>query len=296
MMASLRTFLLGLLRPGLRRLARRLSFLIVENRFVEGKFFPVEGSGPNSMILRSAPPRTRDSDELPVPPRGLWIGYAETAEHYLGVGREDVDTMLEAVERAGTPRAELSTVLDFGCGAGRMLRFFPRRADSELWGVDISAGHIAWCQEHLTPMNFATTTTAPHLPFKDGYFDFAYCSSVFTHISDLADAWLLELRRVIRGGGHIYLTICDQHSLELLLGPWRNAGGNLRPLIDGLIELDQRESIRSKNFTYLSFGADPDSYVFYDVDHLTDRWSTLFKVRSVVPEAHHFQTAILLQV
>jgi hypothetical protein len=70
----------------------------------------------------------------------------------------------------------------------------------------------------------------------------------------------------------------------------------MRPLIDGLTELDQRESIRSKNFTYLSFGADPDSYVFYDVDHLTDRWSTLFDVRSVVPEAHHFQTGILLQV
>src|SRR2546425_11546254 len=100
MMASLRTFLLRLLRAGVRGLARRLSFLIVENRFVEGKFFPLEGSGPNSMIVRSAPPRTRDSDELPVPPRGLWIGYAETAEHYLGVGRADGDTMLEAVEGA----------------------------------------------------------------------------------------------------------------------------------------------------------------------------------------------------
>ena len=50
-------------------------------------------------------------------------------------------------------------------------------------------------------MNFATVTTAPHLPFADGYFDFAYCSSVFTHISDLADAWLLELRRIVRSGG-----------------------------------------------------------------------------------------------
>ena len=279
-----------------RRVARRQSSRILENRFLEGKLFPLFGSGRYSLVVRSAPHRIRDSDELPVPPRELWIGYAETTEHYLTAGRQDVDTMLETVERAGARRDELSTVLDFGCGAGHMLRFFPRRSDSELWGVDISRPHIAWCQEHLTPMNFATGTTAPHLPFSDGYFDFAYCSSVFTHISDLADAWLLELRRVTRDEGYIYLTICDKHSLELLRGPWRDVGGNMRPMLEALTDLEQQEAIRSKDFTYLSFGVDPNSFVFYDVDHLTDRWSQFVKVLSVVPEAHHFQTAVVLQV
>lgn len=296
MRARLRNLSRALVWPPISALARRLGFLVVENRFLEGKFFPLSGTGPHSAVVRTAPPRARDSDELPVPPRELWIGYAETTEHYLTVGQRDVDTMVETVEGAGTGREELFTVLDFGCGSGRMARFFPRREDSELWGVDISAEHIAWCQEHLAPMNFATVTTAAHLPFADGYFDFAYCSSVFTHISDLADAWLLELRRITRPGGHIYLTVCDHHSLELLLGPWREAGGNLGPMMRALSDLERDEAIRSRKFTYLSFGIDPDSFVFYDIDHLTDRWSSVFKLKAVVAEAHDFQTAVLLQV
>jgi SAM-dependent methyltransferase len=290
------------LRDLLSALARRLGFLagensrVVANPFLGGKLFPLVRSGPHSAVVRYAPPETPDSNALPVPPPELWIGYAETTEHYLTVGQRDTDAMVETVEGAGVGREELSTVLDFGCGAGRMLRFFPRREDSELWGLDISSEHIAWCQEHLAPMNFATVTTAPHLPFADGYFDFAYCSSVFTHISDLADAWLLELRRIVRSGGHIYLTIHDHHSLELLLGPWRSAGGNLEPMLNALSDLEREESVRSQKFTYFSCGIDPNSFVFYDVDHLTDRWARLFKVKAVVPEAHDFQTAILLQV
>jgi ubiquinone/menaquinone biosynthesis C-methylase UbiE len=302
MRARLRDLLPARVRHRIRPLARRLGFTAAENSqvvgnpFLGGKLFPQPGSGPHSAVVRYASSRTPDPDALPVPPPELWIGYAETAEHYLNVGQRDIDAMVNTVEGAGTGREELKTVLDFGCGAGRMLRSFPRREDSELWGVDISSEHVTWCQEHLTPMNFATVTTAPHLPFADGYFDFVYCTSVFTHISDLADAWLLELRRIVRSGGHIYLTIQDHHSLELIMGPWRSAGGNLGPMVSALSDLEQSESTRFRQFTYLSFGIDPNSYVFYDVEHLTERWARLFKVKAVVPEAHDFQTAILLQV
>lgn len=49
---------------------------------------------------------------------------------------------------------------------------------------------------------FVTTTTLPHLPFADGYFHMIHAGSVFTHIADLAEAWLLEIRRVLaRAGG-----------------------------------------------------------------------------------------------
>ena len=269
---------------------------VVGNPFLGGKLFPLPTRGPHAAVIRTAPRETADPDALPVPPPELWIGYAETTEHYLANGRRDVDAMLATVEGAGVGRDELSTVLDLGCGAGRMLRFFPRHEGSELWGVDISAEHATWCQDHLAPMNFATVTTAPHLPFADGTFDFVYCASVFSHISDLADAWVLELRRIVRSGGHVYLTICDHHSLDLLLGPWRSAEGNLGPMLTALTELEHEEAIRSRTFTYFSCGIDPNSYVFHDVDHLTRRWSRLFEVKAVVPEAHDFQTAILLRV
>jgi len=90
-----------------------------------------------------------------------------------------------------------------------MIRWLARfAAECQIWGVDISARHIVSCQENLNPpFNFATVTTQPHLPFEDRYFDLIYCASVFTHIDDLADAWLLELKRVTHPGGRAYITL-----------------------------------------------------------------------------------------
>jgi ubiquinone/menaquinone biosynthesis C-methylase UbiE len=63
---------------------------------------------------------------------------------------------------------------------------------------------------------FANTTTLPHVPYEDNYFDLIYAGSVFTHIADLADAWLLELKRILRPGGMLYVTVHDDHTLEVL--------------------------------------------------------------------------------
>ena len=100
-----------------------------------------------------------------------------------------------------------------------MIRWLaPQAEETEIWGVDINARHIVWCQENLTPpFNFATVTIEPHLPFKDEYFDLIYCGSVFTHIDDLAYAWLLELKRIMRPGGMAYITVHDKHTADLIM-------------------------------------------------------------------------------
>ena len=89
----------------------------------------------------------------------------------------------QILRKAGNPAEDLLKVLDFGCAAGRLLRFYPNTpGKSELWGVDINARYIGWCQNNLSPpFLFATITTAPHLPFEDNYFDLIYCGSVFAH-------------------------------------------------------------------------------------------------------------------
>lgn len=78
-----------------------------------------------------------------------------------------------------------------------MIRWLTKEAKAgEVWGVDIAGSHILWCQQNLpAPFKFATTTSFPHLPFEDNYFDLIYAGSVFTHIADLAESWLLELRQ-----------------------------------------------------------------------------------------------------
>jgi SAM-dependent methyltransferase len=266
---------------------------IISNPYVTGKLLPLQGVRDYYITLHpDAPTRPGSKDDFPVPPRELWEGYGGSPEEYLEGGREHMTRMLEILAEAGASPGTLTRVLEVGCAAGRMLRFYPRSGDgSEIWGVDIKAESIAWCQEHLSPpLMFATTTTSPHLPFEDNYFDLIYCGSIFTHISDLADAWFLELRRALRKGGYAYITIHDKNTVDLLLTKHTQS-----PLHDVVRQLDEQTSILSKNYASFSVNSDPYSQVFYDVEYLAKKWSRLVKVVSVTKEAYGHQTALLLQ-
>jgi SAM-dependent methyltransferase len=216
---------------------------------------------------------------------------------------------------AGAAAEGLTPVLDLGCAADRMLRFYPHRTGtSELWGVDINARYIRyinWCQINLSPpLRFATVTTVPHLPFEDNYFDLVYCGSVFTHITDLADAWLLEVRRVLRRGGYAYVTIQDKSSMAILLSRYNATIAGLPEAertadkIDGepgtssegihlIHEFDKTVDLSSLDYATFSFSCDPDANIFYDVAYLTDKWSRFIEIVSVTPQAYGCQTTLL---
>ena len=163
--------------------------------------------------------RSKDSADHALPPPelrhyyGLKDGRYDDAL-YLSSGANDAKILRRILTSDG---ADLSAapLLDFGCSAGRILRHFTAEAQhSEFWGVDIHAEAIAWAQAHLSPpFHFATTTTAPHLPFEDNSFGVIFAGSVFTHLAEMADAWFLELRRVLAVGGRLYITISDEGSL-----------------------------------------------------------------------------------
>jgi SAM-dependent methyltransferase len=267
------------------------SKAVVYNPYLAGKYFPVQRDQDYVVVDKPAAP-----DSAAVPPIHLWEGYGSTREEYLASGREDVGTMLGLLEAAGVELSTLLRVLDLGCAAGRMLRCFPGEPGrSELFGVDLKSEHITWCQQHLSPpLRFATTTTAPHLPFEDGYFDLVYCASVFTHISDLADAWLLEIRRILRPGGHAYITIHDKHSIGLLFSRYVHRP-DLAFLRDVIRRVDARAAVLSRDYAYVRVGHEPGVQVFYDLDHLIGRWSPFMEVRSATEGAHDYQAALILR-
>jgi SAM-dependent methyltransferase len=114
-------------------------------------------------------------------------------------------------------------ILDFGCGAGRTLRYFSSEAEtSEFWGVDIDAAFIKELNDTLCPpMHAARCHVSPPLDFKDGHFDLAWAISVFTHLTDNSFPWLLELHRVLKPGGLLIATYMGRWNSELLMGePW----------------------------------------------------------------------------
>jgi SAM-dependent methyltransferase len=106
-------------------------------------------------------------------------------------------------------------VLDFGCGAGRVLRqFAPEAAGAEFWGCDLHQPTIEWLSEHLSPpMQFFVNDRRP-MPQPDGYFDLVYALSVFTHITYEWSDWLLELHRVLKPDGLLLATFMGPATWE----------------------------------------------------------------------------------
>jgi ubiquinone/menaquinone biosynthesis C-methylase UbiE len=229
-----------------------------------------------------------DASGLPVPPRNLWLGYHD----YLARGREHVETMLGIVHASGFSWKDGDRILDVGCASGRMIRHLHGLAGRcEIWGTDISAEHIFWCKRHLSPpFHFATTTKVPHLPFEDRSFRLIYCGSLFTHIDDLADAWLLELKRILAPDGRLYLTAHDNHTIDL----YETGEHATRPAVRWIRSHEVYQQSKA-SFGMFTVGRDHESQVYYDREYLSRMLRSNFEILSITEEAYTMQTAYLLR-
>jgi hypothetical protein len=114
---------------------------------------------------------------------------------------------------------------------------------------------------------------------------------VFSHLDDLADAWLLELRRIARPGGYLYITVMDQTTINLL------ASDTWKRYWLAWYLLGQREyrTFTRAPFGKFTIGRALRAQVFYDREYLCTKLARWFTICSVTPEAYGFQTAILIQ-
>jgi SAM-dependent methyltransferase len=111
-------------------------------------------------------------------------------------------------------------VLDFGCGAGRVLRHFASEAESgEFWGSEIDEASVRWIERHLSPpFNVVLHGESPPLRVPDGYFDLTYAMSVFTHITQEWSAWLVDLHRSLAPEGLLLATFLGPDMIAPLAG------------------------------------------------------------------------------
>ena len=94
-------------------------------------------------------------------------------------------------------------VLDFGCGWGRIIRFFLREvAPDRLIGVDFSAEAIEACRATNRWCDFRLIDPQPPTRLTAGTFDLIYLYSVFSHLPEAMHMALLqEFRRLLAPGG-----------------------------------------------------------------------------------------------
>lgn len=165
------------------------------------------------MVDRDVQRRNREftpPDGLPMPPPQLvylvvrHFDYALFYERGMAVHR----WILEVLRRGDVDVRHLSAILDWGCGPGRVLRHWNRDDGLQLYGSDYNDRLISWAREGLPFARFATNGLAPPLAYPDDSFDLLYAISVFTHLPEpLQRAWIAELARVVRPGGHILITV-----------------------------------------------------------------------------------------
>jgi SAM-dependent methyltransferase len=160
---------------------------------------------------------------LPLPPAKLRVRVAGNADPawFLEGGRLAAETLRGALERAGAPLDSMSAILDFGCGCGRVMRWLAG-LPGELRGADFDGPAVEWCRENLPFAEFVHNGLRPPLPFSPGEFDFVYAFSVLTHLPvELQHAWVGELTRVLRPGGHLLVSTHGPRYLERLNGDER---------------------------------------------------------------------------
>ncbi len=148
-------------------------------------------------------------DGLPLPPTNLRVRVAGTADvaWFLERGRILEKAIREALVRAGAPLDSRQAILDFGCGCGSMLRRW-QGLDARVCGTDLSRPAVKWCQAHLPFVEVGVNGFEPPLNYGDASFDLVYAISVFTHLPvETQFVWRDELRRVLRPGGHLLLTL-----------------------------------------------------------------------------------------
>jgi SAM-dependent methyltransferase len=102
-----------------------------------------------------------------------------------------------------------ATVLDFGCGWGRLTRFFARDvAPGSLYACDPVDEILEVCRRTRIPARLAKSEFVPdRVPFDES-FDLVFAFSVFTHLSEPAhESSLAAIHAAMRPGGILIVTI-----------------------------------------------------------------------------------------
>jgi SAM-dependent methyltransferase len=141
-------------------------------------------------------------------------GGADRASFYWS-GRESVRELERTLAIAGRSLESFDSILDFGCGCGRMLMWMEDLGRARaLFGTDIDSEAVAWCRDHIPYARVSVNAEDPPLPYADGAFDLVVNHSVFTHIDELRqDSWLTELQRVVRPRGLLVLSVHGEVAL-----------------------------------------------------------------------------------
>jgi SAM-dependent methyltransferase len=241
---------------------------------------------------------TLDTGRYPLPSEELMHRVAGDGDgaRFLEIGERSARQIDQVLAAVGRSLGEFGSILDWGCGCGRIIRWFDDlAAKTSLYGVDIDEQAITWCDQNLPFATFSVCQPQPPLEFPDGHFDLVFNHSVLTHLDErFQDFWLAELRRVTRPGGIVLLSVHGEYAFSVTEDAERNAGADPRPWRERL----ERDGILFVADDAHIGGPFPEFYhsSFHAPWYVFSHWAQYFNVRAYLPRADlDFQDIIVLE-
>ena len=186
--------------------------------------------------------------------------------------------------------------LDLGCSTGRVLRHLPAILPGwELWGADLNQASVQWGRTFLSKkLRWLNNASMPILPFESGSLDLVTAYSVFSHVEAFEDMWLLELKRVLRPGGFLCLTV-NPESVWTQLTPGHALYDNVKASME-FSAYDFRQSMPSSKVTFHFPNASVyGETVIHSARYIEENWQPYFQSMERRALGHEFQDWYLFQ-
>jgi SAM-dependent methyltransferase len=164
-------------------------------------------------------------------------------------------------------------MLDFGCGAGRVLQCFIHQ-NFALSACDVDKTAIAYLQRAFPSVRSAVSHDQPPLMYQNGQFDVVYSVSVWTHLPPhLQIPWLLEMDRILAPGGLALLTTIGAFGYRRRSHLWAEEFALEELLAEGFCYSEHKTQDQSTGPFY---GA-----AYHTAAYVRKEWSNYFDVLEV---------------
>lgn len=239
------------------------------------------------------------ADTAPLPPM-------EARAHYFGEqhvsywlnGLSDYLFLRELLKSVGVDPEGHFRFLDFACSSGRVLRHFIAHApEAEVFGSDIYSNAVRWMNRYLPPRGFYfQTSIVPTLPIPDASIDLVFCGSVFTHMDEFEQSWLMEFRRVLKPGGLAFISLHTERTWNamahdadhpirrhLTQHPYRCLEADAHPVPSAWFEQPMPSDRVVLRYIPSPFH---NMHTFYTVDYIRTKWARFFEIRELFQKVH----------